>query len=400
MITDQQPSLVRHIDQKHRYAGRSMFEDVNSWVVLKKIFSDVLQDPRLRPTIFIIDALDECIFKLRDLLDFIVSISVQSSRIKWLFSSRDWPVIEEPMARAKHLLSLRLELNRETVADGVRNYSEQKVQELALKRGYPQTLQQDVLQYFEDNAGDTFLWVALVCKSLDVVIPRHVRRKLNDFPSGLDGLYARMMDQIENSSDRDDCQAVLATVTLACRPLTIRELRSVVSLSEDTPDDVETLEDIVRCSGCFLTVRNDSHEEKVVHFVHQSARDYIVAQGQQIIFPAGQAEEHAQLAYQCLQQLGKPNVLRKDLCKVGKPGTRRSGIDTTDIARYLGPDLTYSCSYWIEHFIQGQQMLSDNGSAHKFLQRHFLHWLEALGWIGHLSNVIGQIMQLKEHLEV
>jgi hypothetical protein len=400
MLIDQQPSLVRHIDQQHRHAGRNAFEDVNSWVVLTKIFSDIMQDPYLRHTVFIVDALDECTSELTNLLDFIVSTSTRSPHVKWLFSSRGWPIIKEPLARAEQMLTMRLELNAKTIASRVRIYSEQKVRELAAKKGYDEPLKRHVLQYVQDNAGDTFLWVALVCKSLHMIHWWHVRDRLREFPSGLDGLYVRMMDDIAKSDDEDNCKAVLVAVTLAFRPLTLRELGCIANLSESISYNVEVLEHIVRSSGCFLTVRDEAQCEKVVHFVHQSAKDFIINKANRTVFPSGLEAAHVQLAARCLTQLEKPNVLRKDLCDVRKPGARRSEFDTTYIAHHLGPKLTYSCGYWAEHVIKGQQVLSDNDSVYKFLQQHFLHWLEALSWLGQLSIVIHQITQLKSRVKV
>jgi hypothetical protein len=68
MLMTQQPLLASHVLKKHNHAGKALFEDANAWVVLAEIFGDVLQDPRLRPTYLIIDALDECVTDLPKLL--------------------------------------------------------------------------------------------------------------------------------------------------------------------------------------------------------------------------------------------------------------------------------------------------------------------------------------------
>jgi hypothetical protein len=64
------------------------------------------------------------------------------------------------------MLHLQLELNTGTIAHGVRIFSEQKVHRPASEKGYSESLKQEILQYFQDNVGETFLWVALVCRSL------------------------------------------------------------------------------------------------------------------------------------------------------------------------------------------------------------------------------------------
>ncbi|KAF2691151.1 HET-domain-containing protein [Lentithecium fluviatile CBS 122367] len=81
MLVHQQPSLISHIRKKHDHAGKALFEDVNAWVALSEIFTDVLQDPSLKDTYLIVDALGECVIRLPKLLDFVVQTSCMSSRV-------------------------------------------------------------------------------------------------------------------------------------------------------------------------------------------------------------------------------------------------------------------------------------------------------------------------------
>jgi len=78
-----------------------------------------LQDPSLNSTYLIIDALDECVAGLPELLDFIVQTSSVSSYVKWVVSSRNWPDIEERLEKAGHKLRLSLELNTESGLDSL-----------------------------------------------------------------------------------------------------------------------------------------------------------------------------------------------------------------------------------------------------------------------------------------
>ncbi|KAF1818120.1 uncharacterized protein K489DRAFT_374592 [Dissoconium aciculare CBS 342.82] len=399
MLVDQQPSLIRHIEKQHHQAGRTLFEDVNNWIVLTKLFSDILQDPQLNSTIFIIDALDECSSQLTDLLHYIASVSARSPRVKWLYSSRDWPTIEETLSKAQQMLHLQLELNARTIAAGVRIFSEQKVRQLAIEKGYSESLQQEVLQYFQDNAGDTFLWVALVCRSLHAIPQRHVRQKLHKFPPGLDALYARMMVQIEESDDVEYCKAVLATVALALRPLTLPELGLIADLPEEISYSIEDIADIARRSGCFLTMRGDIREDRVVSFVHQSAKDYIIEQARNSIFPAGMSEEHARVAQKCIQRMCEPGGLQKDICRVRKPGIRRTDFDSAEIAKRMPARVTYTSSFWAEHFIASRETLHDDEYVHRFLQQYFLYWFEALSWMGNAASAVLHTVRLQAQVD-
>ncbi|KAH6870208.1 NACHT domain-containing protein [Alternaria rosae] len=101
---------------KHDYAGKALFKDANAWVILAEIFEDMLKDPRLRPTYLIIDALDECVFNLSKLLDFVAKQSSASSRVKWIVSSRNWLDIKAQLERAGYKVKLSLKLNANLVA--------------------------------------------------------------------------------------------------------------------------------------------------------------------------------------------------------------------------------------------------------------------------------------------
>jgi hypothetical protein len=297
------------------------------------------------------------------------------------------------------MLHLRLELNAGTIANGVRMFSKQKVHQLATGKGYSESLQQEVLQYFQDNAGDTFLWVALVFKSLLAVPNRHVQRRLHEFPPGLDALYARMMVQIEESDDSEYCKAVLATVAVALRPLTLSELGLVADLPEEISCSMEDVADIARRSGCFLTMRGDTWEDKVISFVHQSAKDYIIQQARTIVFPSGMSKEHARVAQKCIQRMCEPGGLHKDICRVRRPGTRRTDYDSAEIAKLMSARVTYSSSFWAEHFIASGETLCDDDYVHQFLQHYFLYWFEALSWLGHAASAVLYTTRLQAQVD-
>jgi len=75
---------------KYDHVGKSLFKDVNAWVALSKIFTDILQDLNMDSTYLVVDALDECVLAdLPKLLDFIVQKSSMPSRVKWIVSSRN-----------------------------------------------------------------------------------------------------------------------------------------------------------------------------------------------------------------------------------------------------------------------------------------------------------------------
>jgi hypothetical protein len=92
-----------------------------------EVFAGVLQDPQLRTTYLIINALDEYITDQAALLDFITKQSSASDRAKWIIASRNWLEIEEQREQAARKTRLSLKLNAESVAAAVKVFIQQKV---------------------------------------------------------------------------------------------------------------------------------------------------------------------------------------------------------------------------------------------------------------------------------
>ncbi|KAK4242985.1 NACHT domain-containing protein, partial [Corynascus novoguineensis] len=122
LLVDQQPSLFSHVQKKYDAAGNPLFRGVNTWVALSEVFTNILKDPTLPPTRLIIDALDECIEGLDLLLGLIVQTSSIYTNVKWIVSSRNWPIIEKKLDATTQKVRLSLELNEESVSAAVTAY--------------------------------------------------------------------------------------------------------------------------------------------------------------------------------------------------------------------------------------------------------------------------------------
>ncbi|KAJ5085187.1 hypothetical protein N7532_009958, partial [Penicillium argentinense] len=162
----------------------------------EEVFEDYLGDS-LQTTYLIIDALDECTTGLDRLLELVAQQSSACRNAKWIVSSRNWPAIEETLDAATQKTKLWLELNEASVTEAVAFFIRYKVQKLTEKKKFDNETRDAVFQYLLSNAHGTFLWVALVCEKLTKVSKRNIRKTLKEFPSGLDELYKRMLNQIK-----------------------------------------------------------------------------------------------------------------------------------------------------------------------------------------------------------
>ncbi|ORY16324.1 NACHT domain-domain-containing protein [Clohesyomyces aquaticus] len=392
LLVDQQPSLVSYIRAKHDHAGKALFEDANAWVALREIFTNILQDPSIRRTHLIIDALDECVVDREKLLDFIVKQSSASSHVKWIVSSRNWPEIEQQLATAGHGEGLSLELNAESVATAVDVFIQQKVIQLSQSNRYDTGTREVVQHHLSSNADGTFLWVALVCQGLKAVPKRHVRKKLRAFPSGLDSLYKQMVQHILDSDDADLCKEILALAAITYRPLMLQEMVTLVDQFEDAADDPESVQDIIGRCGSFLTTR-----DSIVYFVHQSAKDFLIEKAANTIFPSGTDDAHYAVFFRSLQVLS--NSLQRDMYNLGAPGY--------PIERVVLPDpdplgkTRYSSVYWVDHLQSCSSIvthlidLQDGGIIDEFLRQKYLYWLEALSLCKSMPKGVASMAELE-----
>jgi hypothetical protein len=86
-------------------------------------------------------------------------------------------------------LKISLELNSAHIANAVDAFINFKVSKLAEENDYSNELRGEVASYLCRNAEGTFLWVALVCKELQVVHSWETLEVLKGFPPGLEPLY-------------------------------------------------------------------------------------------------------------------------------------------------------------------------------------------------------------------
>jgi Cdc6-like AAA superfamily ATPase len=400
MLVTQQPALISHLRESYDGFGKQRFEGPNSWVALSKIFTSILEDledARSRSTYLIIDALDECTGDPDRLLGLVAQKSSEYRSVKWIVSSRNWPSIERDLNNATQKVNLRLELNEESVSAAVTTYVRSRVEELAKQNRYNNDTRDAVERYLSANAHGTFLWVALVCKQLANSSEWEAEELLTTFPPGLDALYRRMMDQIYNSRHAKLLQRILAVISVVYRPITLDELPALVDTPNRVSGNDKALAEIVGLCGSFLALR-----ERTVSFVHQSAKDFLLNQARDEIFPSGVEDIHHTIFSRSLRVMRE--TLRHDIYNLGAPGF------SIDKVRPPDPDplaaVRYSCVYWIDHLRDcdpkksANNGLQDGGSIDTFLREKYLHWLEALSLQKSISKGVASMLGLEGLLEV
>ncbi|KAM5370902.1 hypothetical protein ACJZ2D_008335 [Fusarium nematophilum] len=390
MLVKQREPLMKHLLQRYKDAKKHLFEDSNACVALGRILTAMLEDPSSKGTVLVIDALDECVTDLPQLLELIVELS--DSAVKLVVSSRNWLEVEE-LEAAPQKVALRLELNARAISDAVDIFIEHRVQKLPQFSAGDDNLKDTVLRHLSANANGTFLWVAIVCKAVhDHRLSKYqVVDKVKEFPQGFMPLYQRMMEYILSSPNAQLCRQILATVAIVYRTVTLQELVYLVPELRPFEEDPDEIKRMVKECGSFLNVRQD-----VVYFVHQSAKDFLLSSSD--FMPASSVgRHHYALFTTALDVLHE--TLERDIYNLGSPGFLLKDIDPPK------PDplgsIVYCYVNWVRHLqdsglARDHAIFEEGGVIERFLRGKLLHWLEALILSYNLSEGMRAIQLLND----
>lgn len=390
MLICQHPTLVSHVQEKYKHAGKKLFQDSNAWYNMLPILENMLDEPILEGKIMIIDALDECEKDLDKLLKFLSTVS----RAKWVVSSRPLPNIEYSLQKTK--AQLCLELNSGVITDAVHKYIHHKVARLAHHKKWEDSLQKAVEKQMGDKAKETFLWVALVCQELDdpEIEDSDILDVLETFPPGLDPVYQRMIDTVSRGRHAARSSEILALTSVVYRPLSTKELICLMKSSQ-FGSRLASPEKMISSCGSFLALRNDT-----VFFIHQTARQFLLDKACGLIMPSGIAHQHRALAKTSLDMLSE--TLKRDMYDLRAPSYSIENVQPP--AQDLLAPLKYSCTYWVDHVLDSKplhgDMLTVQGPLQKFLEVSYLFWLEAMSLLRSMSPAVMAMRKLTRSLQV
>ncbi|KAK0731983.1 HET-R [Lasiosphaeris hirsuta] len=385
LLVHRQPRLVSHLPDD-TYPSN----DATVWIVLGKVLSEMLQNPDLKITYLVIDALDECVTDLPKLLDLVVCTS--SERVKWLVSSRNQTKIERKLRFGYGLteFGLGLEINTEHVSRDLDGYLDNKLSGLTSFQHDIQ-LKDRVRDILRQKADGTILWASLVLQELsrDEVESWHILPIADDVPRGLNCMYERMLKDIDRYRwDSGFCRRILSTATVAYRPLRLTEIGHLSGLPEQILESTENVRKIVAKCGSFLTVQDDQ-----IYFAHKSAKDYLSTST--LLFPCGAKIAHHDIFIRSLDLMS--DNLRRDMYGLKELGSLIDEVQTPS------PDplvtVRYSCVFWVDHLcnsISDKDTLQRNtlDVVQTFLEQKYLYWLEALSLLRAMSEGVIAIRQL------
>jgi hypothetical protein len=188
-------------------------------------------------------------------------------------------------------------------------------------------------------------------------------------------------------------QKVVGSIVVLENPLSIASLACLLQVPQEH----------IKCQLDSLhSVLNVPDSEDVpIRLLHSSFREFLVDPQKQgkSSFWVDERSTHESLASYCLELMSGPSGLHQDMCSLSAPGVLRDEIDEATVAASLSPSLRYACCYWITHLEHGKQKIVNGGPTQLFLQKHLLHWLEAMSLMresGTCDLLLGRLLKLAD----
>ncbi|QYS98805.1 hypothetical protein H0G86_005965 [Trichoderma simmonsii] len=249
-----------------------------------------------------------------------------------------------------------------------------------------------------------FIFAATVCRMLQDhdLVPEETLEaifKYKDKTSKLDAIYLPILSRLDSKygaygkpEQLQQVQELVSTIVLLENPLSIIALSSLIGIS------TTAIETGLNSLHSVLNIPID--ETAPVRLFHLSFRDFLLDHQtrEKTALWIDEKETHRRLTSQCLHKMSKN--LKRNICNLSNYGLGPGEIDAAIINQYIPPELQYSCRYWVSHLEKSHNPATLIEDALLFLQQHLLHWIEAMGMLGLISDVIHAIQNLQSVAQV
>jgi hypothetical protein len=408
-------SIMKAIDLDPNISEKSLAQQFEKLILTP--LSQLYASSQASSLVLVIDALDEC------------------------ERGEDIRTILRLLTRAKSVASISLRIFVTSRPElpirlGFKNMSDGIYQDLVLHDIPKATIEHDISTYLkhefaeiranndEDFAQDwpgeesiqtlvqmaipLFIFAATVCrfiadpiwdpkKRLETILQYRMAENISKF----DKTYLPILNQQLIKQDTKEKEMliqqfkeIVGAIIILADPLSIGSLASLL----DFPKEI--VKSRLRLLHSVLDI--PPNEDAPVRLFHLSFRDFLLdhPENDKNPFRMNEREIHKRITSKCLQLMSSPECLKENMCNLDEPGTLRTQVDKCVVDKHLPAHVQYACRYWIYHIQGSKEELCDDCLAHKFLQKHFLHWLEALSLMGNISEGITAISSLESYILV
>ena len=407
------PEIRKAVDLDPAIAQKALQEQFEKLILqpLSEIQGTTFQDKEL---VIVIDALDECDREedTRTILRLLARArEIKPSSLRIFVTSRPEFFIRlgfKQMPDGAYQDLILHEVAKESIARDIRLFFESELAEIREQRSLDQSWpgEQDI-QTLVGMAVPLFIVAATLCRFLGEINGNPRRRLVDilqydteDIPKQ-DVTYLPILNhlfagQTERQKEKlsQGFREVVGSIIMLEDPLSVTSIAHLLDISrEDVSCRLDSLHSV-------LSVPCD--ESGHVRPLHLSFRDFLLDPGKSETFPfyVDEQEAHARLTGKCLQLMSSPRGLKQNLVDLPSPGTLRNEVDSETVNRKFPSELQYACRYWVNHLQRSKRKTFDNEQVHKYLQKHTLHWLEAMSLMGEVAEAINMIGRLQLCVDV
>lgn len=414
-LTEVVPDLKRYVcDAITQYGDIGQQSLLNQWEHL--IFQPLLMldQSLLLPLVlvFVIDALDECESKdLSLILRLLTKVKeLKIVQVRAFITSRPEIPVRLGFRKIADITHYDLMLHsvphlviEQDISIFLRHELAKIKEDKSLEEDWPSKAD---VQKLVKKSGRLFIYAATACRFLNKSL--YPKKRLSEMLQAdsashsstkeLDEMYKMILSNliIEGQDEDNNDVARLFKLTVGSIIILFDSLSApaLTELLAVLPDEMNaTLEPL----HSVLNVPED--KASPIQLFHLSFRDFLLDKNRCTDqFWIDEKTAHNDLFVSCLKLMSEN--LKRDLCDLGLPGALAAEVEKSKLEEHIPLELQYACRYWIGHLQQSDVELCDNGQVHKFLEEHFLHWLEALSLIGYISNGVVMVRTLESMLTV
>lgn len=363
--------------------------------------------------VIVIDALDECESKesqddIRTILQLLPRVHISKCvRLRFFLTSRpELPIRLGFMDIKEDHQNLDLhEIPKPEIEHDISLFLEQKLSQIQRTRSLPINWPgKSRMQTLITMSVPLFIFASTICRILedDQYSPEESLSEILAHQTDnakLKGTYVPVLDRLLMHQEgqkkirlEEEYRKLLGTIIMLETPLSVISLSILTGMEKDKID--------LRLKFLHSVLRIPIDETEPVRLFHLSFRDFLLHPDTRDITPLwiNENEMHKFLTQQCLQIMGQS--LTKNICRLSGDCVQRNEIDTNSFNHYLPPELQYACRYWAHHLLESLDPVTELIKAFSFLEKHFLHWMEAMSVLGIISEVVGIIKRLQSVIPV
>ena len=363
------------------------------------------------PLLLVIDALDEC--DNGNDIELILQLLAEARDLRkirlqiFLTSRAERPIRNgfKKIPESEHQDFILHDISSSVIENDLSIFLHSELEEIreagSLSTNWPG---EEDAQLLIKSASGLFIYVATACRFLkDSIFPDESFLLVlqGDFGDSsplerLDQIYTQVLKSSiwrncheRNKEERSDLfRQVIGSLVILFDPLSSAALSTLLGLQpRKSKVLLELLHSVLNIPESLVAP---------VRLLHPSFRDFLLdrqrCQDQQ--FWVDEKEAHQILAVSCLRLMSEH--LKRDIYSLHSPCALATEVHGDQITKYLPKELQYACRYWVEHLRRSEARLNDIvQEVHQFLQRHLLHWLEALALMGKISDGAGMLSALE-----